>query len=408
MTLWAMGLFAVAIFITGGVIDFMSLINQKHQLQGIADRAAIAAAQELAVFKGADERVAAVATSFVNSNYAGKTSNTSARIIDDGKAVEVEVIAKAQTYFAGPVARGVTEVKVQAVADISGGGYVCMIGLSETEPATLDMHDNARVTAENCAIYSNSRSKTSLNLHDLARVKADLVCVAGGVSGALSAVSPNKPIEDCAPMQDPLRDRPMPKLGLLKCDHLKTVAVTKLSGTMKLKPGVYCGGINVVGGKVELAPGVYILNNGALTVTAGGSLVGENVGFFLTGKLGVSTIHFAASSTISLTAPKTGDMAGLLFYEDRDILFKVPHRISSNNARNLVGTFYLPSNTLTLDSKHPVADQSDFTVIIARKFDMRDGPELILNTDYENSPIPVPDGVGNNVRPIVKLAASNR
>ena len=30
-----------------------------------------------------------------------------------------------------------------------------------------------------------------------ARVRADLVCVAGGVSGSKSAVQPNGPVEDC-------------------------------------------------------------------------------------------------------------------------------------------------------------------------------------------------------------------
>jgi hypothetical protein len=59
---------------------------------------------------------------------------------------------------------------------------------------------------------------------------------------------------------------------------------------------------------------------------------------------------------------------------------------------------------LQINSQHPIADQSDYTVIIARKFEMKDGPELVLNTDYEHSPIPVPDGVGNKSRPIVKLA----
>ena len=74
----------------------------------------------------------------------------------------------------------------------------------------LDMHDKARVTAENCAIYSNSRSPSSLRLHSAARVKADLVCVAGGVTGSKASVSPNAPIEDCPPLADPLRDRPEP------------------------------------------------------------------------------------------------------------------------------------------------------------------------------------------------------
>jgi Flp pilus assembly protein TadG len=461
MTLFAGGAMLVAAFIVGGVIDYLSLSNQKHALQGVADRAAIAAAQELIVFKGSDGRVDAVAESFVKVNYSAKPYQVDALVIDDGKAVEVTISAEPQTYFPGPVAAGVKVVKVKSVAEISGGGYVCMVGLSTSEPSTLDMHDKARVTAENCAIYSNSRSPSSLRLHSAARVKADLVCVAGGVTGSKSSVSPNAPIEDCPPLADPLRDRPEPNVGLLECNNilgagsilgadllgkdggllsvkdllgknglvggllsgdllkkknlLQDIAGGDLVGNLApgllvtgkttLEPGVYCGGINIVGGDVTLKPGTYVLNNGGLVVMNGGKLMGENVGFYLTGALGLSTIQFAPSTTISLTAPRTGDMAGMMFFEDRDVLFKFPHIIASNDARNLVGTIYLPGNTLEINSKKPVADKSDYTVIIARKFDMKDGPELVLNTDYESSPIPVPDGVGNKSRPIVKLAA---
>lgn len=462
MTLWAAGLTAAAIFVSGGVIDYMSLINQRHQLQGVADRAAIAAAQELVVFKGTDNRVASVARSFVSGNYTKTEQSTNARILDDGKAVEVTITADSQTYFPGPIAQGNPLITVTATAEISGGGYVCMIGLSPSESSTLEMHDKARVTAENCAIYSNSRSTSSLRLHNAARVKADLVCVAGGVVGAKSAVTPNAPIEDCPPLTDPLRDRPEPNVGLLECNNIlgagsilgkdllnkdggllsvqdllgkgglvgglvngdllkkKNALTSVLSGDLvgklapgilvtgktELEPGVYCGGINVIGGEVTLKPGTYVLNNGGLVVSNGGKLIGENVGFYLTGALGLSTIQFAPSTTISLTAPRTGDMAGMLFFEDRDVLFKFPHIIASNNARNLVGTIYLPGNTLEINSKDPIADQSDYTVIVARKFDMKDGPELVLNTDYENSLIPVPDGVGNRARPVVRLTHS--
>lgn len=458
--LWAAGLMAVAVFVVGGVVDYMSLSNQKHQLQGVADRAAIAAAQELVVFKGSDGRVTSVAESFVSANYTTTAHQTGARIIDQGKAVEVTIRAAPRTYFPGPVATGTKAVTAQAVAEISGGGYVCMVGLSPTEPSTLEMHDKARVTAEKCAIYSNSRSSSSLRLANSARVKADLVCVAGGVAGATSAVTPNAPIEDCPPLTDPLRDRPEPNVGLLTCDNilgagsllgsdllgkdgellnpkdllgkgglvggvlsgealkkknlLESIAGGDLVGNLapgllitgktELEPGVYCGGINIIGGDVKLKPGTYIMNNGGIVVANGGKLVGENVGFYLTGALGLSTIQFAPSTTISLTAPKTGDMAGMMFFEDRDVLFKFPHIIASNDARNLVGTIYLPGNTLEINSTQPLADKSDYTVIIARKFDMKDGPELVLNTDYENSPIPVPDGVGNKSRPIVRLA----
>jgi hypothetical protein len=334
----------------------------------------------------------------------------------------------------------VENVGANAVAEIAGGGYVCMIGLDTKAASTIDMSDKARVTAEKCAIYSNSKNKASLTLHNLSRVKAELVCVAGGISGPDSAVSPNKPITDCPALQDPLRDRPEPNVGLLECDNLlggvlggkkyltdsllgkggvvpglteggllggdlvgKIAPGLLVTGKDELEPGVYCGGINVIGGDVKLKPGTYVLNNGGLVVANGGKLQGENVGFYLTGAAGLSTIQFAPSSTLSLTAPKVGDMAGMLFFEDRDVLFKFPHIIASNNARNLVGTIYLPGNTLEIDAKNPIADQSDYTVIIAKQFTLTDGPELVLNTDYENSPIPVPEGVGNKARPHVRL-----
>lgn len=87
MALFALGLMLVAAFIVGGIVDYMSLSNQKQQLQGVADRAAIAAAQELVVFKGADGRVTSVANAFVNSNYTARKHNTKAQIIEKGKAV---------------------------------------------------------------------------------------------------------------------------------------------------------------------------------------------------------------------------------------------------------------------------------------------------------------------------------
>jgi hypothetical protein len=454
MTVMMVLIMGVVVFIIGNVIDYMSIRNQQGNLQDVADRAAIAAAQELVVFKGSNDRVDSVAQTFVDANYA-RTHTTEAEIVNNGRGVKVRVTSKPQSFFPGPISDGVKEVVSEATAEISGGGYVCMIGLDENAPSTLDMSDKAKVTAENCAIYSNSRNKGSLKLHSLARVKADLVCVAGGVSGPATAVTPNAPITDCPPLNDPLRDRPEPNVGLLTCDNilgassilgkdllgkdgllnldllsgglggllgglgekvkmLNTILAGDLVGNLApgaivtgkttLEPGTYCGGINIIGGEVTLKPGTYVLNNGGLNVMSGGKLMGENVGFYLTGALGLSTVQFAPSSTISLTAPRTGDMAGMLFFEDRRVLLKFPHIIASNNARNLVGTIYLPGNTLQINSKDPIADQSDYTVIIAKKFEMKDGPELVLNTDYESSLVPVPEGVGNKAKPHVYLS----
>ena len=399
MTILMMGAIGLAAFITAGVIDFMSLTNQKQSLQSVADHAALAAAQELIVSAGTDERVTAVAQRFVDASYS-ETHTTTAEIIDDGRAVRVSIVAAPRTFFPGPISSGVSAVGVEATAEVFGGGNVCMIGLDPESVATLNMMNRARLTAKDCAIYSNSVSTKSLWLHDLARVNAGLICVAGGFQGTAESFSLSPPTADCPPIDDPLRDRPDPDVGSQStCDRKFTmVPPTK---TVTLKPGVYCGGISVMGGQVTLEPGVYVMKNGQLMVAGGGSLHGENVGFFLTGAS--STIMFGRDSHISLTAPKADDMAGLLFFEDRDTKFATYHQITSRDARRLVGTMYLPKSKLLIDANNPVADQSEYTVIIAREFELRDGPELVLNTDYASSPIPVPEGVGNNTDATVRL-----
>ena len=388
----------VVAFITAAVIDYVSLTGQKHSLQSIADQAALASARELIVSTPGDERVQAVATSVVRANYKSPHT-TSAQILEAGGAVKVSIVADARTFFPGPMAN-VKELTVSATAEVSGGGYVCMIGLDTESVATLNMMNRARLTAKDCAVYSNSLSTKSLWLHDLARVSADLICIAGGFQGSEESFSLAKPIEDCAPLKDPLRQRPNPDVGNLDhCDY-KSVTIPPRK-RVTLSPGIYCGGLNVAGGHVTLKPGVYTMKNGQLAVTGGGVLKGENVGFFLVGRS--STILFGRASEISLTAPRTGDMAGLLFFEDRDSEFDTYHRITSRDARRLVGTMYLPKSKLLIDADNPVADQSEYTVIIAREFELREGPELVLNTDYASSTIPVPEGVGNNIDTKIRL-----
>lgn len=398
MSVIMMGVMAALALIVGGVIDFASLSNQKRSMQAVADGAALAAAREMVIAKATDERVQSVAESYVAANFTSGKAKATSKIVEKGRAIRVKVSADPQVYFPGPIGLNAKTVRAEATAEISGGGNVCMIGLNTAAPSTLNMSNSARLTAPDCAVYSNSTSKKSLNLSNFARVNAKLTCVSGGVGGAKSAVTPTA-IEDCPPIVDPLKDHPDPKLGLLDCDYLATVVAI---GTVHLKPGVYCGGITVAAfGKAVLAPGIYTMNNGLLAVTVNGSLEGENVGFYLTGA--TSTILFTPNSHISLTAPTTGPLAGILFFEDRDTVFATYHLIASDDARRLVGTMYFPKSKLKITANNPVADKSEYTVIVAKEFELSNGPELVLKTDYGASPIPLPDGVGNKARPEIRL-----
>ena len=105
-------------------------------------------------------------------------------------------------------------------------------------------------------------------------------------------------------------------------------------------------------------------------------------------------LNLDSLSNISLTAPATGVMAGMLFWEDASVASGGTHQIISNNARTLLGTIYLPVNTLHVAANAPVADQSAYTVVVANQFSLSEGPTLVLNTNYGATNIPVPNGVG--------------
>ena len=69
--------------------------------------------------------------------------------------------------------------------------------------------------------------------------------------------------------------------------------------------------------------------------------------------------------------------------------------ISSSNVDKLLGTIYLPWGTLQVSAAGSVAEASQWSVIVAKYIELSQNARLVINTDYEGSPVPVPIGVGN-------------
>lgn len=397
---------ASIVALAGGALDLMSVSNQKSALQELADNASLAAVKELAVSADDAERTRAVAKAYVQSS--GAAINKSAVDVNlEDREVTVTLTAKPRASFE-LMRSSDSVVTVSATARLSGrGGNICMIGLSPNAITTLSVRSRADITAETCAIYSNSTSTFSMVVAGTASVTAELICVAGGFRGKRDE-SRYATVEDCTPIEDPLAMRVAPDFE--RCDFVGTM----VTDSQALSPGVYCGGLVVDGGTATLAPGEYIIADGPLMVTDHGTLRGDHVGFFLAGKK--AKIQFDYEANIDVSAPKDGVMAGLLLYSSpyehkllesgllpeqivelqrlTDGIEWPDHTIRSDNARRLVGTIYLPNGKLLIDGRNPIADRSEYTVIIADTFELRDGPNLVLRTDYHLSDVPVPDGVG--------------
>ena len=68
--------------------------------------------------------------------------------------------------------------------------------------------------------------------------------------------------------------------------------------------------------------------------------------------------------------------------------------ILSSNAREMLGTIYLPKGRLEIATMSPIADQSAYTAIVAKSIRMSGSPTLVLNADYAATDVPVPEGIG--------------
>ncbi len=383
----------------GIATDFALMTKVRANLQSAADAAAIAGAREIPLAGTNTHQVTSAAQSFAayaltgesvatKETLAGSNFSVNAAVVGKFSAVKVDISENWTPFFAHVLMAGVTPITVTATASFEGSNNICVLGL-EDKDRSVYLDSNARLTGNDCGVFSNSTDSKGLEVKDGAALRASIVCSAGGTSISKSATVQPHAITDCPKVADPLAGRPAPSVG--SCDHTNFVFAKNKSVT--LNPGVYCGGLKLdAAANVTLKPGIYIIKDGEFRITGEATVAGEGVGFYLTGK-DPKEIKFDQKTHISLAAPTSGPMAGLLLFEDRNLPKQLKHQISSDDARNLVGTIYLPVGGLIIDAKKAVADQSAYTAIIAQTIELNYGPELVLNSDYENTDVPVPAGI---------------
>jgi hypothetical protein len=409
----------VALLFAGAAVDFQRYNASRATLQEFADTLAIKGAKELSLSGVTTDYIRRVVEAAAGGGLADDFN-----IGEFAMTVSVDLKGASVTVdLTQPSMKGVLlpqfkpysdDFAASATAVARGGSNVCIIALDDAASATIDASFSSKVSAPDCALLSNSSSSTGVKVSGSSTVTASLICSSGGYSGASSAFTP-APMTDCPPTPDPLSERAPPPYG--PCDYTNKIvgdrsqttiisALTASFAEMKgsttqemtrtpytLDPGVYCGGL-IIGANASatLNPGVYVMKDGPLSVDLNGEIKGQNVGFYLVGDK--STFVLGPDSKIDLSAPRDGPMAGVLFFEDAAAPLGRTHSILSNDARNLLGTFYLPKGTLLVSTISPIADQSAYTAIVARKLKLVGSPTLVLNTDYGLTDVPVPDGIG--------------
>jgi hypothetical protein len=169
----------------------------------------------------------------------------------------------------------------------------------------------------------------------------------GGVSvgGSCSLTLNDCPrlVEDAHEFIDPYEGTPLPDITQ-PCQPQTTFSGPSGS-TYNITPGRYCGGLQALR-NVNLAPGVYVIDGGDLSVGSYGSLQGSGVTFFLTNNAGLSV---AGTSDVQISAPTSGPYSGVVIFADPDNSSTLEYNINGNSDSYINGAIYAPSGTVVIN-----------------------------------------------------------
>ncbi len=380
--------FPVLLGAAGMAIDSAAFYNQQSRMQTVADSTALSVAKELNLFAEGTELLIATGESraealLVETGLAHRPHETEVSIdLAQGTAtVEISMVAEG---FLPPEIWGQNPIVVSAVARTFGETKLCVLALHESSSDTLKADNGAILTAPDCAIQANSNDPSSMVAKNRSAVVSLFTCTSGGFDG--DGFLP-EPETDCPPLEDPLETRAPPPVG--GCDFLD---FTLEKGTQTIVPGHYCGGLTLKNHADVIAePGIYVISGGKLEVGNQALLRGEYVGFYFADD--AATLVFKDQALVELSAPKDGPMAGLLFFENPGAAEGRSFEVSSNAARELLGTIYLPRGVFKSSGIGIIAEASAYTIIVAGRLDLSMA-RLVLNANYDASDVPVPSGIG--------------
>jgi hypothetical protein len=321
------------------------------------------------------------------------TANAS--VSADPAQVTVELVANRPSFFVNLLPPGGFTIRVRSVAASMGSAPLCVLAhgvdkslltvdlslvkvkAGENGPG-LFLENNSRMEAPACLVQSND----DLTVGTSARLVAAVARAAGLARGNISPSG-----ESSAPIiTDPFSDY---DLSIPETCPKDSGPKVKISGAETLPAGVHCGGLELDQAAVlTLAPGEHYFV-GDVKVKGDAQFTGKDVVLVFDK---ASKFEFRNNSRISLEGRKTGKLAGFVVITTRDNTHDF--NMDSGRIEAMLGTIYIPNARLVIEGTQKVAEESDWTVIIAKQVNLKGSPALVVNANYATSNVPVPVGVG--------------
>ena len=396
----------VLILLIGGGLEVAEVVKAKSQLQWNVDTAALNGAREL----GTDQSTATAtrAQSFASLLAAKSTPRwtikTTAQIDPSQGIATVSQTAWRASFFASMLPPGGWNIAVSSTAIANQKLPLCVLALQNTGSAptappgpagaptpppppapgpganNLALHATSTVLATGCLVQSNSSIKADPG----ASMTAAAVLSVGAAAGSITRA----PITDAPAITDPFAS-----VDITVPSTCSDNGLTMDTGAQSLNPGVHCGNIKLSGNAVlTLNPGEHYFVNGQFDLKDSSQISGTDVVMVFKGKW---KLKFGDAAFLSLEGRHSGPLAGFVLVTDRSLGGVLS--ISTNNARQLYGTIYLPNATLDVTGTgNKVADQSPWTVVVAMGLTTDGSANLVINSNYAGASVPVPVGVGSS------------
>nr|WP_245181818.1 pilus assembly protein TadG-related protein [Sinorhizobium mexicanum] len=347
---------------------------EERKLQHAADVSAHAAAVR---FRAGDQQGALETTARRIASASGYTPGSLTVNTQQGLGgstkLTVELAETHPRLFSSVFGGGPVTMKARAVAEIKGGSKACVLALSNSASGAVTVTGSTEVRLSGCSVVSNSSAADAfLMKNGSAMMSTDCVYTVGEAvtTTGLTLTGCSEPVERVPPTADPFASVAEPdKLHVeqLPCRTLAYVSISTYTfdrlanGTEAIR---FCGGLQIQN-TITLKPGLYVIDGGDFTVTAGAKLSGEGVTLFFTNGAAAKLL---GNGDIDLSAPTSGPFAGLLFFGSRHDT-GVIHQVTGNSESTLEGNLYMPSgridftgnSTVSGGCTQIVADQITFT-----------------------------------------------
>ncbi len=362
----------------------------RRQAQAAADAGAKAASLQVLGGDSSAYSTAAVQDVTNNGFTAGGTAGTAGYVTVavnkppnfgsySGNASYVEVIVSKtiSNSFMSIMGFPTTTVTARAVGG-GGPGTGCIYVMDPTSKQGALTVSGSGSLNSSCGVVINSTNSKAMVSSGSACITAGSIEITGSYNNSSSCALTPTPDTGVTASPDPLASVVAPTVG--PCTF--TGKVTATNG-QTLSQGTYCGGIVVPGGiTVHFNAGTYNLVGGGLTVSGGSSIIGNGgLTFYNTynATYSYSPIVISGGSSTNLSAPTSGALEGILFFQDRSISNTTSNTISGGSGAIFNGALYFPSTPLTY-SGGSSTPSSPYTIIVA--YDLTISGSSALGNDY--------------------------